>query len=99
MKLRKRALGMALGIVWGLSVFVVTIWAIAAGQGQTLSKLGGYYLGYDVSLLGAFVGLVWGFVDGFIGGVLIAWLYDVFCKVFYKSEVGLLGSLSRGCSM
>ena len=87
MKLRKRALGMALGIVWGLSVFVVTIWAVAAGQGQTLSKLGGYYLGYDVSFVGAFVGLVWGFLDGFIGGVLIAWFYDVFCKVFYKSEV------------
>ena len=36
MRLRKRALGVALGIVWGLGVFVVTIWAIVRGQGREI---------------------------------------------------------------
>lgn len=87
MELRRRALGMALGIVWGLGVFAATIWAVVLGQGATLSLLKAYYLGYDVSYLGAFVGLVWGFVDGFIAGVLIACFYGLFCKILYKSEV------------
>ena len=87
MRLRKRALGMALGIVWGLAVFVVTISTIVRGGGETLYLLEALYLGYRVTYLGAFVGLVWGFVNGFIAGVLIAWFYDLFCKVFYKSEV------------
>ena len=84
MELRKRALGMALGVVWGGSVFIATIWAIARGHGDTLIILKSYYLGYSVTYSGAFVGLVWGFVNGFIGGVLIAWLYDLLCKVLYK---------------
>lgn len=84
MTLRKRALGMSLGIIWGLSVFLATIWAIVRGHGQTLTLLEGYYLGYSVTYLGALIGLIWGFIHGFIAGVLIAWLYDLFCKVFYK---------------
>ncbi len=84
MELRKRALGMALGIVWGVSIFLVTIWAVARGHGQTFSQLGGYYLGYSVTYVGAVIGLIWGFIHGFIVGVLIAWLYDFFCRVFYK---------------
>jgi hypothetical protein len=86
MNLRKRALGLSLGVVWGLAVFVWTILATVRGMGKTLSLLGGYYIGFSVSYLGAFVGLVWGFVDGFICGVLIAWFYNLFCKMFYKSE-------------
>jgi len=84
MILRKRALGMALGIVWGVSIFLVTIWAVARGHGQTLTQLEGYYLGYSVTYVGAVNGLMWGFIHGFIAGVLIAWLYDLFCKVIYK---------------
>ena len=86
MNLRKRALGLSLGVVWGLAVFVVTILATMRGMGNTLKVLSGYYPGYTVSYLGALVGLVWGFIGGFIGGVLIAWFYDLFCKVLYKSE-------------
>jgi hypothetical protein len=86
MTLRKRALGLSFGVVWGLAVFVVTLLATMRGRGQTLSVLGGYYLGFTVSYLGALFGLVWGFITGFIGGVLIAWFYDFFCNALYKSE-------------
>ncbi len=86
MNLRKRALGLSLGVIWGLAVFAATIVSTMRGKGQHLPILSGYYLGYTVSYLGAFVGLAWGFVHGFIGGVLIAWLYDLFCRLLYKSE-------------
>jgi len=86
MNLRKRALGLSLGIIWGLAVFITTILAIIRGRGFTLQALGGYYPGFTVSYLGAVIGLIWGFVNGFIGGVLIAWFYDLFCKALYKAE-------------
>ena len=40
---------MALGIVWGVSIYLVTIWAVARGHGQTLAQFEGYYLGYTVT--------------------------------------------------
>jgi hypothetical protein len=86
MNLRKRALGLSLGIVWGLGVFLGTLWAVLQGRGTTVGLLSHYYPGFTVSYLGALVGLVWGFINGFVAGVLIAWFYDLFCKVLYKSE-------------
>jgi hypothetical protein len=86
MNLRKRALGLSLGVVWGLMIFVWTVLATMRGKGEFLIKISAYYLGFTVSYLGSLVGLVWGFVHGFILGVLIAWLYDLFCKMLYKSE-------------
>lgn len=34
------------------------------------------YRGYEITLLGSFIGLVWGFLDGLIGGAIFAWLYN-----------------------
>lgn len=86
MNLRKRALGLSLGIVWGLVVFIATATATMLGRGGTLVLLRGYYPGFAISYAGAVIGLFWGFVYGFVGGVIIAWLYDLFCKVLYKTE-------------
>jgi hypothetical protein len=86
MSLRKRALGLSLGVVWGVAVLIVTLWALLQGRGTTVGLLFHYYPGYSVSYPGAFAGLFWGFINGFIGGVLIAWFYDLFCKILYKSE-------------
>lgn len=87
MTLRKRALGMSLGTLWGLVLFSATLWATIQDRGATLILLRGYYPGYTVSYGGAFIGLVWGFVSGFVGGILIAWFYEIFCKAFYKTDV------------
>ncbi len=85
MNLRKRALGLSLGIVWGLMVFLATLWSAFQGRGATLRVLNSYYIGFSVSYPGAFIGLLWGFVNGFLVGLLIAWLYDLFCRILYKS--------------
>jgi len=79
MKLNVKALALSAGIVWALAIFLITIWYLIFGfEGATLRKLHHVYLGYSVSLGGAFIGLIWGFIDGFIGGALLAWLYNKF---------------------
>ena len=88
MNLRKRALGLSLGVVWGLAVFVATVLATMRGRGVTLSLLAAWYPGFTVSYGGAVIGLLWGFVNGFIGGALIAWFYGLFHKMLYKADAG-----------
>ena len=80
MELNKTALGLALGVVWGLGVFLATLWVLFAGGGMHLEMLQRFYLGYSISLVGAVVGLLYGFIDGFIGGWILAWLYNRFAS-------------------
>ncbi len=76
MQLDKKALGLATGILWGLAVLVMTVWAMVVGGGEHLNLLGKFYMGYGISPAGAVIGLIWGFIDGFVGGWVLAWLYN-----------------------
>ena len=61
------------GVFWGLSLFLATWLAIMTGYGAAfLNLVGGIYPGYDLSAAGSFVGLFFGFMDGFIICYLIA---------------------------
>ena len=82
MKLNKLAMGLAGGIVWGTTVFIATLWVFIRGSGETLQKLDRFYFGYRVSVGGAFIGLVYGFIEGFILALAFAALYNCFvsCK-------------------
>ncbi len=83
MRIHVRALGLALGILWGLGVFFLGIAALVIpGQwgDQMVWILGNVYVGYDASVVGALIGAVWGFADGFIGGALLAWLYNLLAE-------------------
>ena len=83
MEFRKRNLGFALGLTWGLCVMLGTWWLMWLGSaGEIISKLSGFYFGYSFSFVGGIVGFFWGFVEGFIGGVLIAWFYNMGNKIF-----------------
>ena len=85
MELRKRNLGFALGLVWGLAVMLGTWWLLLMGSpGNSIAKLEVFYLGYTYSFVGGIIGFIWGFVDGFITGVLIAWFYNLGDKVFKR---------------
>ena len=80
MKLNKKALGLTSGIIWGLTVLVMTLWVVWRGGGNTLALLQQFYFGYSISYLGAIIGLIYGFVNGFICGSIFAWLYNSFVK-------------------
>ncbi len=89
MKLNKTSLGFSLGIIWGLGVFLLTIWVMIRfpqGQHLYLGMLKNVYLGYSVSLPGAVIGLIWGFIDAFIAGWLIAALYNLFSRGEVKAK-------------
>ena len=79
MQLNVKALALACGVLCGLAVFLVTWWVIfLRGPGGDPTWLGSIYIGYNISPLGSVIGLAWGFVDGLIGGAVLAWLYNRF---------------------
>jgi hypothetical protein len=84
-KLDKTALGVAVGAVFGLGIFGVTIFLIAKGGdpvGPNLGLVGQYFVGYTVTLKGSLIGLAYGFVSGFFLGWFTAFLRNLFVAVF-----------------
>ena len=78
MKLNVKAFALACAILWGFGLFGITWWIILfSGATGDPTFIGRVYLGYCISPLGSLVGLVWGFVDGLIGGAIFAWLYNL----------------------
>ena len=83
MKLNARALGFAVGVIWGLLVLVATIaslYSIRAYGRTFLYSLASIYPGYSITTGGALLGICYGFVSGFVGGWLAATLYNFFAK-------------------
>lgn len=78
MQLNKVALGLAAGILTGISLFLVTLAVMALGGGEHLALISKFYLGYSVTFVGSILGLIYGFIDGFVCGWLLAWLYNRF---------------------
>jgi len=77
MKLNVKAFALACGILWGLGLFVLTWWVIAFdGSTSEITMIGRLYRGYTISPLGSLLGLLYGFIDAFIGGAILAWLYN-----------------------
>ena len=77
MKLNIKAFALTFGLIWGFGIFFLTWWVILfEGSTHDLMVLGHLYRGYNISPMGSVVGMVWGFFDGFGGGLLFAWLYN-----------------------
>ncbi|MEJ5262861.1 MAG: hypothetical protein WHT45_09285 [Ignavibacterium sp.] len=87
MTLRKRAFGLAIGVVMGLSIMLLTwILLLRNSPGEIMSKFGSVFIGYTYSWGGGVIGFLWGLVVGFILGSLVAWFYDIFYKMLYKGK-------------
>ena len=68
--------GVALGLVWAISMLFAG-WVSIYGWGSLfVNTMSSVYIGYVPSFGGGIVGAIWGFVDGFIGGVLLAFFYN-----------------------
>lgn len=78
-KLHVLSFGLSLGLAWGLVVFVIGLLALLLNVGSHfVAALGTYYIGYEANMIGSIVGLIWGFADLFVIGVVIAYLYNFF---------------------
>lgn len=77
--LKPFALGMTLGLLWGLTVLFTGLAAHYYLTGQAfVTAVGTFYLGYGPTVAGSFLGGLFGFVHGFIEGAIFAWIYNLF---------------------
>ena len=77
--LNAKALGLVLGLLGGLAIFIATNWLVLKGGkpvGPHLQLLSQYFIGYKVSFLGSFIGFAYGFAVGTLSGTLIGWIYN-----------------------
>jgi hypothetical protein len=74
------ALGIAIGVLWAIYVFFVGIVAMFGWGNALVEALASLYIGYAASIIGALIGAVWAFVDGFIAGIAIAWIYNAVAR-------------------
>ena len=77
--LNVKVMGLALGTIFGLIIFVATNWLVIRGGdqvGKHLSLLANYFIGYRVSVLGSFIGFAYGFALGTFCGGVIGWIYN-----------------------
>jgi hypothetical protein len=79
-KLNTLKFALAGGILIGGCFFISTISALVGVPGfepfaKILESMYGFY-GYSISFVGALVGALWGFMEGFIHLGILAWLYN-----------------------
>ena len=71
--------GLALGVTSAIFVFLLGIMAAFFGWGVPVAAaLSSLYIGFGPTFIGSIAGAVWGFVDGLIAGLMIAWFYNRF---------------------
>lgn len=78
-RLNEHAWGIAFALLSGLTLFLATaILVIRGGDpvGPHLALLGIYLRGYEVTWVGAFVGLLYGLALGYVAGWAIGALYN-----------------------
>ncbi len=79
-QLNAKALGLTLGVLFGLIMFIATNWLVLKGGhevGPHLALISQFFIGYRVSFLGSIIGLIYGFVGGYICGAFTGWLYNI----------------------
>ena len=79
LRLNAKVLGLALGILFGLVIFMATNWLVIKGGrpvGPHLELLGQYFIGYRVTFLGSLIGFAYGLAIGTLSGALLGWIYN-----------------------
>jgi hypothetical protein len=77
MKLDAVKFGLAMGIVYALVFFVLSLISALTGWGREWMQLiGSVYAGTGASLGGAVIGGIWGFGIGFVFFGAAAWIYN-----------------------
>lgn len=88
MKLNVKAFALMCALVWGIGVFVLAWWVIVFdGTGGRVPLLGLMYRGFTFTPMGSLIGLAWALPDGFVLGLLAAWIYNGFCGATAGSPV------------
>ncbi len=88
--LNAKVLGLVLGLLFGLAIFIATNWLLIKGGhltpenkyvvGPHLQLLSQFFIGYRVSFIGSILGFAYGFAVGTLCGATIGWIYN---KIVY----------------
>lgn len=79
LRLNSKAWGIAVGLAFGVGLFLATnVLVLAGGEqvGRHLSLLAAYFPGYRVTFAGSLIGFVYAFVVGYATGRLISSVYN-----------------------
>ena len=80
-KVSPLAAALAVGIYFGVWLFLIGLIARLTWYCRVFVALfGTFYIGYTYTFLGSLVGIVRGFVDGFIGTYIVVRLYNMISK-------------------
>jgi len=82
--LNTKMLGLSLGLIFGLLIFIATNWLVIKGGkvvGPHLQLLGQFFIGYRVSFLGSIIGFLYGFAVGTLAGALIGRIYNKIVEI------------------
>jgi len=89
-RMDKLALAVSVGTVSGLLVFLATLWLVVKGGdvvGPNLRLLGQYFIGYTVTVRGAFLAFGYAFLWGFLFGWLFAYLRNLLLAFYlYRAK-------------
>ena len=87
LRLNANILGIVLGIITGLAIFIATNFLILKGGevvGPHLGLLRAFFPFYSVTFLGSLVGFGWGLLSGYLAGFIIASIYNQVVKLKSK---------------
>jgi len=87
-RIDKLGLATAIGCISGAIIFMATLWLVVKGGevvGPRLQLLGQYFIGYTVTVKGAFIGLGYGFFWGFLTGWLFAYIRNLIMAFYLYS--------------
>jgi hypothetical protein len=84
LRLNANILGVVLGIIFGLGIFVATNFLILKGGevvGPHLALLGNFFPFYSVTFVGSIIGFGYGLLSGYVAGFIIASIYNLVVKL------------------
>jgi len=73
------SLGFGVGVAWAVCVLVLGFGAVFFDDwgADMVELMSSVYVGFSDTVGGALIGGLWGFVDGFIFGVILAFFYNL----------------------
>lgn len=78
-RLNGHILGFVIGILSALALFIATNWLVLKGGeeiGPHLGLLSNFFIWYDVTFFGSFIGAAWAFLCGYVAGLIIGSIYN-----------------------
>jgi len=79
-RLSIRGLAVGLGVAWGVCMLFTGWVAIFGWCGKFVEVMASVYIGFKPTFIGGIIGGSWGFIDGAIGGTIIAFVYNLVAR-------------------